>query len=130
MKQTLFLAALLLATPALAQKPAPGIALFNGKDLTGWQVPTPNPFWRVENAVLIGENDAPKKGHVLRTEKSYKDFVLELDVRWNGEIDGRALIMILLANSRSSQEAVKSGKSNLGVWPCPSNHRSFPPSQR
>ncbi len=92
MKQTLFLAALLLATPALAQKPADRVTLFNGKDLTGWQVPTPNPFWRVENAVLIGENDAPKKGHVLRTEKSYKDFVLELDVRWSGEIDSGVML--------------------------------------
>ncbi len=60
---------------------------FNGKDLAGWQVPTPNLFWRVEEGVLIGENDEKLKGHVLYTEKSYLNFVIETDVRWNGEID-------------------------------------------
>lgn len=61
--------------------------VFNGKDLTGWTVPDPNPFWRVEDGVLIGENDEKQKGNVLYTVKSYKDFILEAEVRWNGEID-------------------------------------------
>src|SRR5436305_12110829 len=47
--------------------------LFNGKDLSGWRVPDPNPFWRVENGVLMGENDEKRKGHVLFTEKDFKD---------------------------------------------------------
>jgi len=66
--------------------------LFNGKDLSGWKVPEPNPFWRVEDKVLIGENDEKRKGHVLFTEKAYKDFVIETDVRWSGEIDSGIML--------------------------------------
>ncbi|HEY0968663.1 MAG TPA: DUF1080 domain-containing protein [Opitutaceae bacterium] len=68
------------ASPADALKP-----IFNGKDLTGWKlVPEANVHWRVENGVLIGESDEKRTGSYLWTEKSYKDFVLELDVRWHG----------------------------------------------
>ena len=61
--------------------------IFNGKDLTGWKAPSPNPFWRVEDGVLVGENNEKLSGNYLWTETSYDDFVLEFDVRWTGEID-------------------------------------------
>lgn len=66
--------------------------IFNGKDLTGWKVPEPNPFWKVVDGVLVGENDEKLKGHLLRTEQSYKDFVLELEARWSGEIDSGVML--------------------------------------
>lgn len=66
--------------------------IFNGKDLTGWQAPNPNPFWRVVDGVLIGENDAAMKGHVLYTDKAYKDFVFETEARWTGEIDSGIML--------------------------------------
>lgn len=56
--------------------------LFNGKDLTNFKAEGSAAFWRVENGVLIGENDAAKKGNYLWTEKAYGDFVIEFDVRW------------------------------------------------
>jgi hypothetical protein len=89
----LAVAALWLASvsfPAALAGPAelPGAhPLFNGNDLAGWQVPTPNPFWKGAAGVLVGENDEKLAGSMLYTEKSYKDFVLETDVRWSGEID-------------------------------------------
>lgn len=58
--------------------------LFNGQDLTGFKQEGAAEFWRVENGVLVGENNAAKKGHNLWTEKEYGDFVLEFDVRWKG----------------------------------------------
>ena len=58
--------------------------LFNGKDLTNFKAEGSKEFWRVENGVLIGENDATKKGHYLWTQKEYRDFVIEFDVRWKG----------------------------------------------
>ncbi len=61
--------------------------LFNGKDLAGWKDAANNPFWRVENGVLVGENDEKLKGNYLWTEKSYGDFVLEFDVRWKAETE-------------------------------------------
>jgi hypothetical protein len=66
--------------------------IFNGKDLTGWKVPDPNPFWRVENGVLIGESDPAKKGDVLYTTKQYKNFVIELEARWSGDIDSGIML--------------------------------------
>jgi hypothetical protein len=59
--------------------------LFNGKDFTNWKVPQPNHNWRIENGIILGENDAKLEGSYLWTEKDYGDFVLELDVRWEGE---------------------------------------------
>ena len=37
--------------------------------------------------MLIGENNEQLKGHILHTERSYTNFVVELEVRWSGEID-------------------------------------------
>jgi hypothetical protein len=58
--------------------------LFNGKDLTNFKTEPSKEFWRVENGILIGENNEAKKGDYLWTEKDYKDFVIEFDVRWKG----------------------------------------------
>jgi hypothetical protein len=77
---------------ARAAEPEDLPLVFNGKDLAGWQVPDPNPFWRVVDGVLIGENDAARKGHVLYTKKSYKDFIIEMEARWSGEIDSGIML--------------------------------------
>jgi len=63
------------------------ISIFNGKDLTGWKAPEPNPFWKAVDGVLVGENDEAKKGSMLYTKESYGDFELEAEARWKGEID-------------------------------------------
>jgi hypothetical protein len=64
----------------------PGLKpIFNGKDFTGWKViPEPNIHWKIVNGVIVAEDDPSRKGSYLWTEKSYQDFVLELDVRWFG----------------------------------------------
>ena len=58
--------------------------LFNGKDLTGFKAEGAAEFWRVEDGVLVGQNNAEKKGHNLWTQKEYRDFIIEFDVRWKG----------------------------------------------
>ncbi|MEI6712881.1 MAG: DUF1080 domain-containing protein [Verrucomicrobiota bacterium] len=58
--------------------------LFNGTDLTNFRAEESKDFWRVENGILIGENDSALKGNYLWTTKEYSDFVLEFDVRWKG----------------------------------------------
>lgn len=58
------------------------VPLFNGKDLTNFKADEAKEFWRVERGVLIGENNATMKGNYLWTEKEYRDFVIEFDVRW------------------------------------------------
>src|SRR5882724_4228282 len=71
----------ILGCPADEPKLEP---LFNGKDLTNFKAEESKEFWRVEDGVLIGENNAAKKGNYLWTEKEYQDFVIEFDVRWKG----------------------------------------------
>jgi hypothetical protein len=61
--------------------------LFNGKDFTNFKSEGAAEFWRIDKEVLVGENNAEKKGHYLWTEKSYKDFVLEFDARWKASTD-------------------------------------------
>ena len=61
-------------------------SIFNGHDLTGWTPPAES-HWKVVDGILVGENDAEKKGSMLYTEKAYGDVILEGEVRWQGEID-------------------------------------------
>jgi len=68
------------------------VSLFNGKDLTGWKAPDPNPFWKVVDGVLVGENNPEKKGSMLYTAESYGDFELEADAKWQGEIDSGFMV--------------------------------------
>ena len=70
-----------------AATPERWITLFNGKDLSGWTVPSPNLHWRVERGVLVGESDEKLTGSMLWTERKFADFVFETDVRYEGEPD-------------------------------------------
>jgi hypothetical protein len=63
------------------------VPLFNGKDLSGWKLTDAKNQWRVERGVLVGESDEKLTGSMLWTEKSYGDFILELDARWEGDPD-------------------------------------------
>ena len=61
--------------------------LFNGKDLTGWTVFSPedpgsSAVWSVKDGVLVC---AGTPAGYIKTEKSYQDFVLTLEWRWNPE---------------------------------------------
>lgn len=65
--------------------------IFNGRDLSGW-TPADGPFWRVEDGVLIGENDAAQTGSMLYTDRAYGDVVVEADCRFSGEIDSGIML--------------------------------------
>ncbi len=68
------------------------VSLFNGRDLTGWKAPDPNPFWKVTDGILTGENNPEKKGSMLYTAESYGDFEFEAEARWTGEIDSGFMV--------------------------------------
>jgi len=60
----------------LKEPPTGFVALFNGKDLTGWSLANkPGDFWKAENGLLVNNG----KGPHLVTEKSYKNFELWMD---------------------------------------------------
>ena len=92
--------------------------IFNGKDLTGWKAPEPNPWWKAQDGVLVGQSEPAKKGNVIYTEKSYKDLVLEADCRWNGEIDSgfffrKPQLQVQIGVSRSEKRDLT---CSLQVW--------------
>ncbi len=62
-------------------------SIFNGKDLAGWKVPDPNPWWSVVDGVMVGQSTPEKKGNVIETQKLYGDVIVECECRWNGDID-------------------------------------------
>ena len=80
--------ALVLCLPVCAAETDALTPIFNGKDLSGWKAPDPNPFWTVVDGVLVGTQDSPTgKGHVLETQQLYGDVTVELEARWTGDID-------------------------------------------
>jgi hypothetical protein len=85
-------AVLFIGLPAVADGPPNGfVPLFNGKDLTGWKVPTgDNGHWKVVDGVI--DYDARSESKVadksLWTERSFKDFVLRVDWRLKNDQPG------------------------------------------
>ena len=69
---------LLLGLGLMAQAPKENgwVALFNGRDLTGWKNNGAEK-WVVEEGTILCESTANKYGY-LTTEKSYRDFNLRL----------------------------------------------------
>lgn len=62
-------------------------SIFNGKDLAGWKVPAENKWWSVADGMIVCQSDPTKKGSTLATEKLFKDVVVEVEARWNGDVD-------------------------------------------
>jgi hypothetical protein len=88
----LFVALVLVANPTVSQGPGGSgwVALFNGKDLSGW---TNNGAekWVVEDGTILCESTAGKYGY-LTTEKTYGDFTLRL--RFKGEAKGNSGVFV------------------------------------
>jgi hypothetical protein len=61
--------------------------LFDGQTLSGWErldtIPTEHVGgkWKVENGILIGDQDPPGRGGFLATKETFRDFVLRLEVQ-------------------------------------------------
>jgi len=63
-------------------------SIFNGADFAGWVVPKDNIWWEVRDGIISATSGPKKKGSILWTEKSYRDFVIDLEFRFGeGTID-------------------------------------------
>ena len=63
-------------------------SIFNGKDLTGWDVPDNNIWFTVKDGVLKLENGPQKKGQTLWTSDEYENFEMEFDFKMGkGTVD-------------------------------------------
>ena len=50
-------------------------------------MPDNNIWWKVEDGVIVVENGPKKKGSTLWTEKSFKDFEVEMEFKCGNDID-------------------------------------------
>jgi hypothetical protein len=73
------LAAAMAADDAAKEKEEGFVALFNGKDLAGWEGDAK--LWVVEDGVLVGRSAGIAYNDFLATTKIYGDFVLRFQVR-------------------------------------------------
>ncbi|MCE9547696.1 MAG: DUF1080 domain-containing protein [Planctomycetia bacterium] len=116
---------LLLLLPACAAAVEPDLApIFNGQDLAGFSVPKPNPWWSVQDGVLVGASDPAKKGSMLWTERSYNDVIVEVEFRFTGEIDSGVMlrkpeIQAQIGVSRSLQKDMTGSIYAHGKYPKP-----------
>jgi len=61
-------------------------AAFNGKDLAGWHISDVNHHgktqgWKVEDGAITGTQDKPGHGGILLTDRKYKNFEVQLEIR-------------------------------------------------
>lgn len=102
-----------LAFPLLIHFNRP-VPIFNGKDLTGWNVHGTEK-WYVDKGNLVCESGPDKQYGYLSTNKSYKNFILSLEFKQ--ESNGNSGVFF-----RSSIEGVK-----ISGWQCevaPLNHHT------
>ena len=71
-------------TTVTAQKFTP---IFNGKDLTGWHVLSGNAGYTVKDGMIEGTTAANATTSFLVTDKSYGDFVLQLEVKTDATVN-------------------------------------------
>ena len=79
-----------LGTAAQAPRESSWVALFNGKDLSGWKK-NGDEKWVVEQGTILCESTANKYGY-LTTEKTYRDFTLRL--KFKGEAEGNSGVFV------------------------------------
>ena len=65
--------------------------IFNGKDLSGWEVPDGNDeagWYKAVEGVLKIQSGSKKKGSILWSKKKYRNFVVEFEFRMGeGRVD-------------------------------------------
>lgn len=119
MKAHLLLASLLFPTIAIA---APE-KVFNGTGLEGWKVQGAD-YWTVAEGVLKGESDDKKQNSVLWSEKSFKDFTVELDFKFSGDVDSG--IFLRHENEQIQIGTSRSLKRDLTASPYIGSKRGYP----
>ena len=63
------------------------VALFDGATLTGWTQRGGNAEYRVEDGCIVGATRPNQPNSFLCTDRTYRDFVLELDFRIDRELN-------------------------------------------
>ena len=115
MKHLIIYLFLLLATAYLnAQK----TSLFNGKDLSGWNIHGTE-LWYVENGLLVCESGPDEKYGYLSTEKFYDNFVLTLEFKQQANGNSGVFFRSTLKGTKISgwqAEVAPPGNNSGGIY--------------
>ena len=80
-------------------------SIFNGKDLSGWNVPENNIWFKADSGVLKIKSGPEQTGAILWTEDEYENFILEFDFKMGeGTVDSGIFI-------RSESQQIQIGVS-------------------
>jgi len=85
-KTFISMAMLCLSLTAFGQKGS-WQRLFNGRDLSGWKQLNGKAEYKVENGEIVGITVANQPNSFLATEKDYGDFILELELKVDPEMN-------------------------------------------
>ncbi len=77
----------MLTTNAVFAQKASWTNLFNGKDLSGWVQYNGKAKYTVENGELVGRTVPNEPNSFLSTQQLYGDFILELDLKVNDQMN-------------------------------------------
>jgi hypothetical protein len=97
--------------------------IFNGSGLEGWRVQGA-PYWSAAGGILKGESDHKMKNSILWTEKSYKDFAVELEFRFSGDIDSG--VFLRHENEQIQIGTSRSLKRDMTASPYIGSKRGYP----
>src|SRR5688572_16587767 len=81
-------AVITLLAPAARAAEVPWVSLFDGKTLKGWVTRGGAAKYEVKDGTIVGTTVPNTKNTFLCTEKSYGDFVLELEFKVDPELNG------------------------------------------
>lgn len=81
MRTSIALCALMMSTWAGAADKAAGTPLFDGKTLNGWKTLGGGADYKVVDGTIVGSSRPGVPNSFLVTEKTFGDFILDLDVR-------------------------------------------------
>ena len=93
-------------------------SLFNGKDLNGWTVHGTEK-WYVENGELVCESGPDKQYGYLSTNKSYKNFILDLNFKLEANGNSGVFIRSGIEGTKISGwqvEVAPKGHSSGGIY--------------
>ncbi len=119
MKRLLSLVSLIFCSFAAAEPEK----VFNGSGLEGWKLQGA-PYWSVVDGILTGQSDEKMKNSVLWTEKSYKDFTVELEFRFSGDVDSG--IFLRHENEQIQIGTSRSLKRDMTASPYIGSKRGYP----
>tara|TARA_B100002019_G_scaffold289016_1_gene303774 strand:+ start:862 stop:1455 length:594 start_codon:yes stop_codon:yes gene_type:complete len=115
MKYTITFILLSLAAVSISAQKA---ALFNGIDLSGWNVHGTE-LWYVEDGLLVCESGPDEKYGYLSTEKYYDDFILTLEFKQEANGNSGVFFRSTLEGTKISGwqvEVAPPGKNSGGIY--------------